>query len=75
MAPVTDAETVQDDDGNVPIVRGRGKPLENGERMAILQALLGHTKNSKLQHGAVGLVAKQFKVSRVTVSSIWKRGR
>jgi hypothetical protein len=44
MAPVTDAETVQDDDGNVPIVRGRGKPLENGERMAILQALLGHTK-------------------------------
>jgi hypothetical protein len=77
MAPVTDAETVQDDEGNAPIVRGRGKPLENGQRMAILQALLSHTKNSnlKLDHGAVGLVAKQFKVSRVTVSNIWKRGR
>jgi hypothetical protein len=75
MAPVTDAETVLDDEGNAPTVRGRGKPLENGQRMAILQALLCHSKNSKLDHGAVGLVAKQFKVSRVTVSSIWKRGR
>jgi hypothetical protein len=75
MAPVTDAETVQDDEGNAPIVRDNGKLLENGQRMAILQALLSHTKNSKLQHGAVGLGAKQFKVSRLTVSNIWKRGR
>jgi hypothetical protein len=56
-------------------VRGRGKPLENGERNAILQTLLRNTKNLKLQHGAVGLVSKQFKVSRVTVHNIWKRGR
>jgi hypothetical protein len=39
MAPLPGSETVQDGEGNVPIVRGRGKPLENGERMAILQAL------------------------------------
>jgi hypothetical protein len=36
---------------------------------------LRNTKNLKLQHGADGLVSKQFKVSRVTVSNIWKRGR
>jgi hypothetical protein len=77
MVPVTDAETVVDGEGDAPTVRGRGKPLENGQRNAILQALLSHTKNSnsKLQHGAVGLVAKQFKVSRVTVHNIWKRGK
>jgi hypothetical protein len=61
------SETVVDGEGNVPIVRGRGKPLENGERMAILQVL--QSKNLKLEHGAVGLVWKQFKVSRVTVTS------
>jgi hypothetical protein len=35
MAPIPGSETVQDDDGNVPIVRYRGKPLENGEKLAI----------------------------------------
>jgi hypothetical protein len=70
MALLPASETVVDGEGNVPIVRGRGKPLENGERMAILQAL--QSKNLKLKHGAVGLVLKQFKVSRVTVSNIWK---
>jgi hypothetical protein len=77
MAPLPASETVLDDEGNAPSVRDRGKLLANRHRMAILHALLSHTKNSnsKLQHGAVGLVAKQFKVSRVTVSNIWKRGR
>jgi hypothetical protein len=65
MAPLPAPVTVLDDEGNAPTVRGRGKPLENGQRMAILQAILCHSKNSKLDHGAVGLVAKQFKVSRV----------
>jgi hypothetical protein len=66
---------VVDGEGNVPIVRGRGKQIENRQRMAILQALLSHTKNSKLQHSAVGLVSKQFKVSRLTVHTIWKQGK
>jgi hypothetical protein len=57
---VTNAETVQDDEETAPIARGRGKTLENEERNANLQALLSHTKNSKLKHGTVGLVPKQF---------------
>jgi hypothetical protein len=40
MAPLPASETVLDDEGNAPTERGRGKPLENGQRMAILQALL-----------------------------------
>jgi hypothetical protein len=78
VAPVTDAETETGQDGEgdvVPTVRGRGKPLENGERMAILQALLSHTENWKLEHGTVGLVSEQFKVSRLPVYKIWKRGK
>jgi hypothetical protein len=58
MAPLPASETMLDDEGNAPTVRGRGKPLENGERNAILQALLSHSQNSKLKHGAVGLVSK-----------------
>jgi hypothetical protein len=38
------SETVQDGEGNAPAVRGRGKTLENWERMAILQVLLSRTK-------------------------------
>jgi hypothetical protein len=72
MMPLPSSEAVQDSEGTAPTVRGRGKLLENGERMAILQALLSHTKNSKLQYGAVGLVAKQFKVSMLTFSSIYQ---
>jgi hypothetical protein len=68
----TEVETVLDDDGDIPIARGRGKLLENSERMATLQALLSH-KKSKIKHGAVGLVSKQL--SSLTVSIIWKRGR
>jgi hypothetical protein len=75
MALLPGSETVVDGEGDAPTVRGRGKLLENGERKTIIQALLSHTKNLKLQHGAVGLVLKQFKVSMVTVSNIWKRGR
>jgi hypothetical protein len=75
MAPLPASETVQDGEGNAPTVRGRGKLRENGQRMAILQALLSRMKNSKLEHGAVGLVSKRFKVSRLTVSNSWKRGR
>jgi hypothetical protein len=75
MAPLPASETVQDGEGNAPTVRGRGKPRENGQRMAVLQALLSCMKNSKLEHGVVGLVSKQFKVSRLTVCNSWKRGR
>jgi hypothetical protein len=50
---------VQVDEGGVDSSLGRGKPLENSQRMAILQALLSHMKNGKLDNGALGLVSKQ----------------
>lgn len=75
MEPATDTETLQDGGGESVGVRGRGKPLGNSERNAILQALLRHSKNQRLKHGALGLVSKQFSVSTRTVSSIWKRAR
>jgi hypothetical protein len=73
-APSTEAETVLDGVTEVGSSRGRGKPLENGERNAILQAVLSHMKNRKLKHGALGLVLKQFNLSRLTVSNILERG-
>jgi hypothetical protein len=51
-------ETIQNDEGRVGSGKGRGKPLENSQRMAILQALLSQTRKSKILHGAPGLVAR-----------------
>ena len=81
MAPVPDAGAIEDVVEQVPVVRTRGKPLENGQREAILQALLCLTKNSEnpaereLHHGAIAMVAKQMGVSRLTVSHIWQRAK
>jgi hypothetical protein len=35
MAPLPASKIVLDGEGDAPTVRGRGKPLENGERNAI----------------------------------------
>lgn len=58
--------------------RGRGKPLGNPERIAILEALLARSSphdDRKLIHGSIGAVARQFGVTAPTVSSVWKRGK
>ncbi len=58
--------------------RTRGKPLSNGQRDAILHALLSRSSSSscsKLDHGALSSVAKLFGVTRLTVSNIWKRAK
>ena len=56
------------------VERGRGKPLTEAERQALLQALLARSDGKKLQHGAVVSVAKEFGVTRHTVTALWKRG-
>lgn len=57
------------------VKRGRGKPLTGVERQTILQALLARQNGkNQLQHGAIGSIAKEFHLSRSTVSSLWKRG-
>ena len=75
MEPVPGAGAIEEVVEEVPVARTRGKPLGNGQREAILQALLCHSKNQKLTHGAVALVAKQFNVTRITVGHIWKRAK
>jgi hypothetical protein len=74
MEPVFASETLQDGEA-VHSSRGRGKPLQNWQRNEILQALLSHTKNRELKHGAIAVVAKKFGVTCLTVSKIWKRAK
>jgi hypothetical protein len=62
-------------DTKVAVRRGRGKPLSNGERIRVLQALLSHSSAGKLHRGAVAAVAIEFGVSRLCVGAIWKRGQ
>jgi hypothetical protein len=58
--PLPAIETIQNDEGRVGSGKGkgRGKPLENSQRMAILQALSSQSRKLKILHGAPGLVAR-----------------
>lgn len=49
------------------------REFSNKDRVAIVQFLILHKKNEKLQKGAIALAAKQFKCNRMTISRIWKR--
>ena len=82
MEPLPDNDPIAEVVEEVLVARTRGKPLENGQRDAILQALLCLTKSPQnpedervLQHGAINQVAGQFQVTRLTVSNIWKRAK
>lgn len=49
--------------------------LTNGQRMAVVQALLRNcNENHRLKHGSINEIAKTFGVHRQTVRLIWKRG-
>jgi hypothetical protein len=64
----TDATT----DTTVVVRRGRGKPLSNGQRIRILQALLSHSSTGKLHCGAIAAVAVGFGAFRHCVGALWK---
>ena len=53
----------------------RKKHLSNSQRNQILQSLLSKSDGANLNYGAVSFVAKEFGVTRQTVSAIWKRAR
>ena len=56
-------------------MRGKGKPLNNGERIQILQVLLSYLTACKLHRGTISAVlAVEFGVSRHCVGALWKRG-
>ena len=48
------------------------KQLTNDQRQAILQALLEHYKDAKLERGAIKTVAESFNVSRNCIGQVWK---
>jgi hypothetical protein len=72
---VATAPTDATADTTVVVRRGRGKPLSNGERIRMLQALLSHSAAGKLHRGAIAAVAVEFGVSRHCVGALWKRGQ
>ena len=49
------------------------KQQTNDQRQAILQALLKHYKDGKLERGATKKVAESFNVSRKCIGQVWKR--
>ena len=49
------------------------KQLTNDQPQAILQALLEHYKDGKLERGAIKKVAESFNVSRICIGQVWKR--
>ena len=49
------------------------KQLTNDQRQAILQALLEHYKDGKLECGAIKKVTESFNVSRNCIGQVWKR--
>ena len=49
------------------------KQLTNDQRQAILQALLEHYKDGKLECGAIMKVAESFNVSRNCIGQVWKQ--
>ena len=50
------------------------KVLKDRERIMAFALLQGMAKDGKIPHGGLTRVAKVFGVTRVTISSLWKRG-
>ena len=46
--------------------------LTNDQRQVILQALLEHYKDGKLERGTIKKVAESFNVSRNCIDQVWK---
>ena len=65
-------ELVNDAENNQ---RSKRKQLTAEERHAILQMLLERSEDGVLKNGSIIAVAGQFKISRLTVSNLWKRGK